>query len=71
MSAEDVSVRDASLLEGIFERAGNMFLPDDVGELLWPVLTGEGLLQTNGVIPKPRAVSSAARDLARIATQQN
>ena len=38
MSAEDVSVRDALLLDGVLQRAGDVFLPDDVGKLLRTIL---------------------------------
>ncbi len=38
MPAEDVPVRRPSLLDGILQGAGNMFLPDDLGELLRTVL---------------------------------
>jgi len=38
MSAENVAVSDPFLLDRILERAGNMLLSNDFGELLWPVL---------------------------------
>ena len=34
MSAEDVAVRDAPLLDGVLQGAGDMLLPDHVGEFL-------------------------------------
>ena len=40
MSAEDVSVRRPSLLQGVLQGAGNMFLPDDLGEFLRTIFTG-------------------------------
>ena len=30
MSAEDIAVRDALLLDGVLQRAGDMVLPDNV-----------------------------------------
>ena len=44
MAAKDVPVRNALLLDGILERAGNVFLPDDIGELLWTIFAGENLV---------------------------
>ena len=34
MPAEDVAVSNALLLDGVLQRAGDMFLADDVGESL-------------------------------------
>ena len=44
MSAEDVAVRDASLLDGVLQGAGDVVLPDHVGEFLWPVFARENLI---------------------------
>ncbi len=44
MSAEDVSVGNASLLDGVLQRARDVVLPDDVGEFLWPVFARENLV---------------------------
>ena len=38
VAAEDVSMGDALLRDGVFQRAGNMLLPDDFIKTLWPVL---------------------------------
>ena len=40
MSAEDVAVGDALLLDGVLQGAGDVVLADDVGELLGPVFAG-------------------------------
>ena len=44
MPAEDVAVRDASLLNGILQGAGDVVLPDHFGEFLWPVFARENLV---------------------------
>src|SRR5882762_1980638 len=44
MSAENVAVSDPFLLDRILERAGNMLLSNDFGELLWPVFARENLI---------------------------
>ena len=41
MSAVDVAVRCSSLLDRILERAGDVLLSDDLGELLRTVFTGQ------------------------------
>ena len=40
MPAEDVAVRDALLLDGVLQGAGDVVLPDNVSELLGPVFAG-------------------------------
>ena len=40
VSAEDVAVCDALLLDGVLQGAGDVVLPDDIGEFLWPVFAG-------------------------------
>jgi hypothetical protein len=40
VAAEDVAVRDAVLRERVEQRAGDVVLPDDVGEELGAVLAG-------------------------------
>src|SRR5207248_10523062 len=44
MSAEDVAVRNAVLLNGVLECAGNVVLPDDFRELLGTVFSGKNLV---------------------------
>ncbi len=44
MAAEDVSVRDAPLPNGVLQGAGDVLLPDDLGEFLWPVFAGKDLV---------------------------
>src|SRR5205085_6279265 len=44
VAAEDVSVRDALLLDGILQGAGDVFLPDHVGKSLRTVLAGQDLI---------------------------
>ena len=44
VSAENVAVRDALLLDGVLQRAGDVVLPDHVGELLGPVFAGKDLI---------------------------
>ena len=44
MPAEDVAVGDALLLDGILQRAGDVLLPDHVGELLWTVFARQNLV---------------------------
>ena len=44
VSAEDVAVRDTLLLDGVLQGAGDVVLPDDFGELLWPVFAGKNLV---------------------------
>src|ERR1700739_1492061 len=41
MAAEDIAVGGASLLDGVLEGAGDVFLSDDLGELLRTVLAGQ------------------------------
>ena len=41
MAAEDVAVGGASLLDGVLEGAGDVLLPDDLGELLGTVFSGQ------------------------------
>jgi hypothetical protein len=41
MSAENVAVGGASLLDRVLEGAGDVFLSDDLGELLRTVFAGE------------------------------
>jgi hypothetical protein len=40
MSAEDIAVRDPLLLDGVFERSGDMLLANHLGKALWTVFTG-------------------------------
>src|SRR5207237_9966559 len=42
--AEDVTMRRAPLLNGIFQGACNMLLADHLGEFLRPVLAGKNLI---------------------------
>src|ERR1017187_4046012 len=44
VAAEDVAVGDASLRDGILQRAGHMLLPDPLGELLWTVFARQNLI---------------------------
>ncbi len=44
VSAEDVAMRDAPLLNGILQGTGDVLLPDDVGEFLRSILAGEDLV---------------------------
>ena len=44
VSAEDVAVGDAPLLDGILQRAGDVLLPDHLGELLWTVFARQNLI---------------------------
>ena len=37
-SAKDVGVRDAILFDGVGECLGDVLLPNNVGESLWPIL---------------------------------
>jgi hypothetical protein len=37
VSAEDVAMGDALLLDGVLQGAGHVLLTDDVGELLGPI----------------------------------
>src|SRR2546427_8882524 len=46
--AKDVAVRRPPLLNGILERAGNMLLPDYLGEFLRTVLTRQDLIAHGG-----------------------
>jgi hypothetical protein len=61
MSAENVAVRDALLLDGVPERARDVVLPDDVSKLLRPVFSGENLI-THGKDDYKLAVSDQFRD---------
>ena len=44
MSAENVAVSGASLLDGVFQGAGDVVLPDDFGEFLRTVFAGQDLV---------------------------
>src|SRR5713226_2510046 len=44
MSAKDVPVRRPTLLQGVLQGPGNMFLPDDLGEFLRTILPGQNLI---------------------------
>src|SRR6185369_3161442 len=44
VSAEDVSMGDALLLDSVLERSSDVVLPNDVGELLGPVFAGKDLV---------------------------
>ncbi len=44
VSAEDVAVRDPSLLNGVLQGSGDVLLPDDVGEFLRPVFARQDLI---------------------------
>src|SRR5664280_1148748 len=44
VAAKDVAVGDASLRDGILQRAGDVFLPDHLGELLWTVFARQNLI---------------------------
>ncbi len=44
MSAENVAVGGASLLDGVFQGAGDVVLPDDFGEFLRAVFAGQDLV---------------------------
>ena len=44
VAAEDVAVGDASLRDGILQRAGDVLLPDHLGELLWTVFARQNLI---------------------------
>src|SRR5206468_8741909 len=46
--AKDVAVRRPPLLNGILERAGNVLLPDYLGEFLRTVLTRQDLIAHGG-----------------------
>ena len=48
MPAEDVTVGSSALLNGILKCAGDVVLPDYVGELLWTVFAGENLIAHEG-----------------------
>ncbi len=48
MAAEDVAVRDASLLDGVLQGAGDVVLPDHLGEFLWTVFARENLVTHGG-----------------------
>jgi hypothetical protein len=37
-------VRNPPLLDGVLQRAGDVLLPDDVGEALWPVFACQDLV---------------------------
>jgi hypothetical protein len=41
---ENVAMRDALLFDGVLERAGDVVLPNDVREFLWPVFAGKDLI---------------------------
>jgi hypothetical protein len=44
MSAEDVAMRNPSLLDGVLQRPRDVVLPNDVGKFLWPVFARENLV---------------------------
>ena len=44
MAAEDIAVRNALLRDRILQGAGNVFLADNVGEILWPVFARQDLV---------------------------
>src|SRR5664280_3560257 len=44
VAAADVAVGDASLRNGILQRAGDVLLPDHLGELLWTVFARQNLI---------------------------
>ncbi len=44
VAAEDVPVRNPLLLNGIFQRASDVVLPNHIGELLWTVFSGKDLI---------------------------
>ena len=44
VSAEDVAMCNALLLDGIFQGAGDVLLPDDVGEFLRSIFAGQNLV---------------------------
>ena len=50
MAAKNVAVRRSPLLNGILERAGNMFLSDHLGELLRTVLARQNLIAHGGTV---------------------
>ena len=48
MAAENVAVGGASLLDGVLQGAGNVLLPDDLGEFLRTVFAGQNLVAHDG-----------------------
>ena len=48
MPAEDVTVGSSALLNGILKCAGDVVLPDYVGELLGTVFAGKNLVAHEG-----------------------
>jgi hypothetical protein len=57
MSAEDISVRNPLLLNGILERAGHVLLPNDLREALRPVFTRQDLVTHAETLIIPLAAS--------------
>ncbi len=44
MAAEDVAVRGAALLDGVFQSAGDVLLPDDLGKFLRAIFARQDLI---------------------------
>jgi hypothetical protein len=62
MAAENVSVGGSPLFEGVLERAGNVLLPDDLGELLWTVFARQDGVahESENTIIRDRGLAGAA-----------
>jgi ABC-type ATPase with predicted acetyltransferase domain len=55
MTAENVAVSGSPLFKSILERAGDVVLADDLGELLRTVFTGQYLITHDEDVRKKRA----------------
>src|SRR5690606_1980303 len=60
-SAEQVRVRDAVLLDGMSERAGDVLLPDHIAEALRPVFACDDLVRHERLKPVPGRFRHARR----------